>query len=136
MEEALVWVVVGAVVVGVVGAVAAAAMRGSAYDHIGRSGLALEDPAPPGAGSGGAAVRDEELRQMLEARNTRRARRGQPPADVDAELARLARPAADHALEAEIRQVVEARNRRRAQRGQAPLDVEAEVIRQLGGGSP
>ena len=34
-----------------------------------------------------SAVRDDEIRQMLEARNERRVRRGQPPVDVEAELA-------------------------------------------------
>jgi hypothetical protein len=79
MEDALVWVVVGAVVVGVLGAIAAAVARGSAYDHIGRGGLSLEDPAPPESGASAAGVRDSEIRQMLEARNRRRARRGPEP---------------------------------------------------------
>ena len=132
MEDALVWVVVGAVVVGVLGAIAAAVARGSAYDHIGRGGLSLEDPAPPETGASAAGIRDQEVRQMLEARNRRRARRGEEPADVEAELARLVRPAADPALEAEVRALVVARNRRRERRGQPPLDVEAEVARHLG----
>jgi hypothetical protein len=68
---------------------------------------------------------------MLDARNARRLVRGQAPLDVEEELARLTRPAADPALEAEVRQLVEARNARRARRGQPPLDVEAEVRQQL-----
>ena len=77
------------------------------------------------------AVRDDEIRQMLEARNERRVRRGQEPLDVEAELARLSRPAIDPALAAEVRQLVQARNARRVRRGEEPLDVEAEVQRAL-----
>jgi hypothetical protein len=71
---------------------------------------------------------------MLEARNERRARRGQPPVDIEAELSALVRePAAvaDPALVAEVRQLVVARNERRVRMGKEPLDVEAEVARQL-----
>jgi hypothetical protein len=71
---------------------------------------------------------------MLEARNARRAARGQDPVDVESELAALlqARPvAADPALVAEVRQLVEARNARRRRAGKPPLDVEEEVARQL-----
>jgi hypothetical protein len=68
---------------------------------------------------------------MLDARNERRARRGEAPVDVEAELARLTAPAVDPGLEAEVRQLVIARNERRERRGQPPLDVEEEVARQL-----
>jgi hypothetical protein len=78
-----------------------------------------------------AAERDLEIRQMLEARNERRRRRGQEPLDVDAEIARLSRPAVDPALAAEVRQLVQARNARLVRRGEAPLDVETEVARRL-----
>jgi hypothetical protein len=123
------------VVVAVAAVVAVATLLtfGRAYDQIGRGGLSLREgtdgPArePPAT----AAQRDEEIRQMLEARNARRARQGRPVLDVEAELAALARPRADPGLEAEVRQLVEARNARRARRGEAPLDVEAEVARQL-----
>ena len=53
---------------------------------------------------------------MLEARNARRARRGEPPIDVDEELARLTAPAIDPELREEIRELVIARNPRRAGR--------------------
>jgi hypothetical protein len=131
MEDALLWVVLGAVAVGVLCALAAAVARGSAYDHIGRGGLSLEEPAPPATGAGAAAARDEEVRQMLRARNARRARRGQPELDVEAEVVRLSRPRADPALAAELRELALARNRRRARRGQPPLDIEAEVERHV-----
>ncbi len=126
MEDALLWVVVG-----VLCAVAAAAARGSAYDHIGRGGLSLEEPPPAATGARAAAIRDDEVRQLLAARNARRARRGQAPADVDAELARLSRPAPDPELLAEVRRDVEARNRRRVRSGRPPLDVEAEIERHV-----
>jgi hypothetical protein len=77
------------------------------------------------------AERDDEIRQLLEARNARRARRGEAPIDVDSELARLTAPAVDPALREEIRQLVVARNHRRERAGQPPLDVEAEIEREI-----
>ena len=81
------------------------------------------------------AERDTEIRQMLEARNERRARRGEAPIDVDDELARLTTPAPaiDPALREEIRQLVVARNHRRVRAGKPPLDVEAEIEREIAG---
>jgi hypothetical protein len=108
---------------------------GRAYDQIGRGGLSLGDGAdrparePPAAIAAGE--RTAEIRQMLEARNARRVRRGEPPLDVDAELAALTKPSVDPALAVEIRQLVEARNARRIRRGEEPLNVEAEVARRL-----
>jgi hypothetical protein len=83
--------------------------------------------------SPGAAIaeRDDEIRQLLEARNARRARRGEAPVDVDSELARLTAPAVDPALREEIRQLVVARNHRRMRAGKPPLDVEAEIQREI-----
>jgi hypothetical protein len=79
-----------------------------------------------------AAERDAEIRQLLEARNARRAARGEAPLDIEAELHALtAATAADPELAAEVRQLVEARNARRLARGQPPLDVEAEVSKRL-----
>ena len=79
----------------------------------------------------GVAERDDEIRQLLEARNERRARRGEAPVDVDSELARLTTPAVDPALREEIRQLVVARNHRRVRAGKPPLDVEAEIEREI-----
>lgn len=121
----------------VIGLVTFAGAR-RAYDEIGKGELSLRDgsdrPAhedPAGTGSG--AEREAEIRQLLEARNARRVRRGEEPLDVEAQLADLLRPAADPGLEREIREFVMARNERRERRGQPPLDVEAEVARHLGG---
>jgi uncharacterized protein YkwD len=76
-----------------------------------------------------------EIRQMLQARNARRARKGHKPVDVESELARLASPAhragVDPALRDELRQMVLARNARRARRGEEPLEVDGEVERRL-----
>jgi hypothetical protein len=125
------------VVVLVAAIVAVIAFVGSsrAYEQIGRGGLSLGDgadrPAREPSGGAGAAVREEEIRQMVAARNERRARRGEAPLDVEAEIAALTRPRVDAALLGEIRALVEARNARRLRRGEAPLDVEAEIERQL-----
>jgi hypothetical protein len=107
--------------------------RSKAYEQIGRGGLSIRDDVPRREPTGAVAVRerDDEIRQMLDARNERRARRGEAPLDVEAELARLTAPAVDAALRDEVRQLVIARNERRARRGQEPLDVEEEVARQL-----
>ncbi len=93
--------------------------------------LDSEQPREP---RGGAALieRDEEVRQMLEARNARRRRRGEPEIDVEAELKRLtATVEIDDELRGEIRQMVIARNHRRARRGLQPLDVDAETEREI-----
>jgi hypothetical protein len=125
------WVVV---VVGVIVAVLTFVLSKDTYDQIGRGGLFEEDaPARPAGGSVAAsgAERDAEIRQMLEARNARRVRRGEAPVDVEEELAALTRPAVDAGLLAEIRDLVEARNARRIRQGREPLDVEAEVARRI-----
>ncbi len=76
---------------------------------------------------------------MLEAKASRRERRGEVPIDVEAETARLLSPAEetdvaarqDAALRAEVRQLVVSRNERRMRKGLEPLDVEAETGREL-----
>ena len=85
----------------------------------------------------GPAAREDEIRQLLEAKAYRQRTRGEKPVDVNAELNRLlteapAVPAGtDPQLAAEVRQLVVARNERRARQGKEPLDVEAEIERQL-----
>ena len=133
VQEAFGIVLFGVVFVAGVVALVTLGMRARAYEQIGRGGLSLRDEEPRKAPTGAVAARerDAEIRQMLDARNARRAAKGQPPLDVETELARLTRPAVDPALEAEVRSLVIARNERRARKGQEPLDVEAEVARQL-----
>ena len=135
MEDAFGYVLFAVVVVAAI--VAVLSLRGDRYQHVGRGGL-FEDEPPrrsSGGGSASAAVlaaeRDEEIRQMVGARNARRAARGEAPVDVDEEVARLTRPVVDPGLEAEIRSLVEAKNQRLVRRGGEPLDVEAEVRRQI-----
>jgi hypothetical protein len=141
MQEALGIVIF--VVVGVSAVIAVISLFGRSrlYDDIGRGGLSIgedRDTLPRGAGGAAsppasAAEREEDIRQMLEARNARRAAQGRPTVDVEEELAQLTRPAAasDPEILEEVRTLVEARNARRIARGQEPLDVEAEIERQL-----
>jgi hypothetical protein len=122
------------IVVSIVAALVAAASywgSGRIYSGLGREG-GLDMRRDPPAADGSAEAR-EDIRQMLEAKSTRRQGRGEQPLDVDAELASLTRGPAyrDAALRDEVRQIVIARNERRSRRGQEPLDVEAEVERQL-----
>jgi hypothetical protein len=133
VEEAFGIVLFGVIAVASIVAIVTLGMRGRAYEQIGKGGLSLRDEEPRKAPTGAVAARerDAEIRQMLAARNERRAARGEAPLDVEAELARLTKPAIDPALEAEVRSLVIARNERRARKGQEPLDVEAEVQRQL-----
>ena len=142
MQDALGIVIFVVVGVGAVIAVVSLFGRSRLYDDIGRGGLSIgEDrdlhprgsgPTHPAAGSS-SAERDAEIRQMLEARNARRAARGRETVDVEAELAELTRPAAasDPEILEEVRALVRARNSRRIARGQEPLDEDAEVARQL-----
>ncbi len=128
-------------VVGVSAIVALLTFAGSrrAYDEIGKGLLSLRDGSDRPARSvpvGSALARaeqEEELRQMLAARNAVRERAGRPLLDIEAELALLLTPApvVDPALEGEVRDLVVARNARRGRAGKPPLDVEAEVARQL-----
>ena len=129
MQDAF-WIVLLVVVVGAsIVAVITFALTDKTYAQIGRGALSLDQPTAAEPVS--RAIRDDEIRQMLEARNERRVRRGQEPLDIEAELAALVRPAADPALAAEVRDLVIARNERRVRMGREPLDVEAEVARQL-----
>jgi hypothetical protein len=123
-----------------IGAVVFATGAGKAFDQVGKGDLAIEQD--PGGGSGGgempisAEVREEEIRQMVQARSDRAVARGSEPIDVDAEVERLLAPEPsglgnDPALREEVRTLVVAKNERRARQGKKPLDVDAEVERQL-----
>ena len=76
------------------------------------------------------AEREEEIRQMLTARNSLREARGEAPLDVDAEYRALT-VSEDPELREEIRTLVQASNAKRVARGEEPLDIEAEVDRRL-----
>jgi hypothetical protein len=145
-ETGLTFVVFGSVAFSLLMSLLFLVTRGkdSLYDHIGQGGLTRESDYD-GAGQSAAvtsaaakAEREREIRQMLRARSDRMERRGEPPLDVDAELARLLADDASHApkehdrgLVEEVRQLVVARNERRARQGLDPLDEEAEVQRTL-----
>jgi hypothetical protein len=129
VEDAFGTVVFVVVAIGAVVAIITLVGSGRSYRQIGRGGLTHEsDDGPAGRA---ADERDAEIRQMLDARNARRERRGEPALDVEAELAELQRPGVDAALREELRDLVVARNDRRVRRGQAPLDVDAEVERRI-----
>ncbi len=140
MQDAFGIVLFTVVAVAAVAALVSLFGRARLYEQIGRGGLSLNEdetqaPRAGSAGGGASAVeREQEIRQMLDARNDRRRRRGEAPVDVDAEVAALTArpaPAADPELIAEVRSLVVARNERRARAGKPALDVEAEVARQL-----
>jgi hypothetical protein len=112
----------------------------NAFDEIGKGPFAMHHDPISSSGQPPApvtpAVREAEIRQMLEAKAYRQSSRGQAPLDVDAELARLLSSpgpnlGADAGLRAEVRDLVVARNHRRVRQGKEPLDVEAEIERQL-----
>ena len=132
MEDAfgtLVWVVAA---VGTIVAVLTLVGTARSYEQIGSGGID-EDGSGGDAPQGTAAQRDAEIRQLLEARNARRARRGEATQDVEAELVALTRPPAvvDHELREEIRQHVVARNARRVRAGAEALDVDEEIERRI-----
>jgi hypothetical protein len=150
MEAAFPFVVFGSVGLFLVVGLLSMLTRNSVYDQIGQGGLSMDEHHGLDEwGAGGAAPdspaaqaeREQEIRQMLQARSERGVRQGREPLDIDAELARLTGPAAiggpwggtgaDAGLNAEVRQLVMARNERRVRRGQEPLDVDAEVQRTL-----
>ena len=128
-------------VVAAVGAIVAVFTRGAAassYSQIGGGGLdaPIGDDAPPGPPP--PDERDDEIRQLLEARNARRVRRGEAPLDVEAELAALIgaalAPGAPRRPASCARRFARssmARNARRARAGLEPLDVDAEIARRL-----
>jgi len=144
-ENGLAFVVFGTVVFSLLIGVLFLVSGGSdsLYDRIGEGGISREGEG--GGSSAGltdsAAVRaeqEEEIRQMLAARNERRVRRGEQAVDIDAEVARLLADGAqdgershDAGLVEEVRQLVLARNERRLRQGLEPLDVESEVERTL-----
>jgi hypothetical protein len=113
-------------------------------EQLGRGGLSIDDaplpPARPFQTAAGRIEREQEIRQLVQARHDRQRARGEEPVDVEREVSRLLaidpdalpeQERQDAALREEVRQLVVARNERRAARGDPPLDVEAEIERQL-----
>ena len=134
----VVWVVCG---VGLVAALAGLLLSGKTWADYGKRRLTMEDGRSnaPGPGSAAATLeRETEIRQLLQARNHHRRRRGDAPIEIEPELRRLkAAPAGGQApqldgeLLSEIRVLVEARNYRRRQAGKPPLDVASEIEREI-----
>ena len=127
------WVVCGA---SALAALLALLFGRKAWDEYGKSRLVLDsDGAHEEAAASASALgeRDAEIRELIEARNALRRRRGEPALDPEKELARLTAPQIDADLRAEIRDLVIARNHRRMRAGKEPLDVEAEVEREIEG---
>ena len=128
-------VLIAACVVAIVVAAVSYWGTGRLYRGIGRGELSMDheaegrSPAPVAS----QAEAREEIRQMLEAKSARLEARGEPPLDVEAELAALesGSPQHDPSLREEVRQLVIARNARLRRQGKEPLDIEAEVERQL-----
>jgi hypothetical protein len=109
---------------------------GRLWEQIGRNRLVMDDDEEPQPEAGSAAAlreRDAEIRQLLEARNRLRQRRGGVTVDVEQEISRLTAPQVDEGLREEIRQHVIARNHRRSRAGKPALDVEVEVERTIAG---
>jgi hypothetical protein len=124
------------------GAIVFARGAGGAFNQIGKGQFAMEQDFPQSSGGSmhavSAEVREEEIRQMIQARSDRGVAKGRKALDIDAEVEKLLATessgpglAGDKALREEIRQLVVARNARRVRRGEAPLDVEQEVERQV-----
>jgi hypothetical protein len=129
----VIWVVCS---LGIILALIALVRSGKTWEEFGKSRFLLDSDLPGEPKRGGAAAsaeRDLEIRQLLEARNARRLRRGEAPLDVEREFERLRAPLVDDSLRAEIRDLVIARNHRRLRAGKPPLDVEAEVEREIAG---
>jgi hypothetical protein len=124
------------------GALVFAMGAGNALQKIGKGDFALEQDFPQDSAGPvhavSAEVREEEIRQMVQARSDRGVAKGREALDVDAEVEKLLATDAggpslgdDRALREEVRQLVVARNERRQRQGKDPLDVEREIDRQL-----
>jgi hypothetical protein len=135
-------VVFGAVALSIVMSVVFLVSRGSVYDQIGQGGMSRDSEAsdlvsvsaPSVSSAAGRAEQEREIRQMLSARSDRMVKQGEPPLDIDAEVAKLLAPHGgghDAGLVDEVRQLVTAKNERRTRQGLEPLDVASEVERTL-----
>ena len=124
------------------GALVFAMGAGNALQKIGKGDFALEQDFPQSSQGAvhavSAEVREEEIRQMVQARSDRGVARGREALDVEAEVEKLLASdtsgpslGEDRALREEVRQLVIARNERRQRQGKEPLDVDQEIERQL-----
>jgi hypothetical protein len=125
-----------------VGAIVFAMGAGNALQKIGKGQFALDQDFPQSSGGPvhavSAEVREEEIRQMVQARSDRGVAKGGEALNVEAEVEKLlaagtgsAGLGGDRALREEVRQLVVARNERRQRQGKEPLDVDREIERQL-----
>src|SRR3954462_7842571 len=116
--------IIGVLVALPVGALVFAMGAGNALQKIGKGDFALEQGFPQSSQGPihavSAEVREEEIRQMIQARSDRGVAKGREALDVDAEVKKLLEetPAgpglgSDRALVEEVRQLVVARNERR-----------------------
>ena len=138
MQDSFGTVIVVVVIVSAVVAGIAFAGARKLYDQIGRGGLSIGDednglaPRPAATGAVAAAEREDEIRQLLSARNVHRERRGEARPSTSRPSSRRSSPLSPTpGWRREVRQLVLARNTRRERQGKPPLDVEAEVARQL-----
>ena len=124
-----------------IGAAVFALGASNALNQIGKGAFEMEHEMPEVGGPAAQVsgeVREEEIRQMVEARSYRREARGEEPLDVDTEVEKLLASdkgsgslGQDQGLREEVRQLVVARNERRQRQGKEPLEVEEEIERQL-----
>jgi hypothetical protein len=130
MQDSLITVVF--VVAILAGALAIYLLVGSGrlFGQVGANGLDARDVALEGD-TDEPGEREQDIREMLEARNAHRQARGEAPQDLDEVLAELLRPPVDEGLREEMRELVVARNHRRQRNGLAPLDVEVEIERRM-----
>jgi hypothetical protein len=96
MKDAFPLVIIGVSLIAIVVAVVASLASGGLYERIGRGGLSMDrdDMTRPGPAPGSPAAKaeaDEEIRQLVIARNERRLRQGKEPVDVEAEVERQLR---------------------------------------------
>ena len=125
-----------------IGALVFALGAGNALQKVGKGDFTLEQDFPQSSSGPvhtvSPEVREEEIRQMVQARSDRGVARGREALDVDAEVEKLLAAESgtgslggDPALREEVRQLVVARNERRQRQGKDPLDVDKEIERQL-----
>jgi hypothetical protein len=120
--------------------------RRNLYDQIGQGDLSIVDDEQLHSDgplerllelAANHAEREQEIRQLLQARSNRLTRQGHAPLDIDAEVTKLERLArrwsssSDTALIAEMRQLMIVRNERRLRQGLPALDVDVEIERAL-----